>query len=89
MPTPLSQVATIRDARRPTGSQELYRVLAEDEPRNELIVRDTLDAIDEGRCPLVLTGRRDHLDGVVRGWAHAPDHRRLRVTRLGDAVARR
>ena len=44
------------------GIQELYRVLAEDEPRNELIVRDTLDAIDEGRCPLVLTGRRDHLD---------------------------
>ncbi len=44
------------------GIQELYRVLAQDGPRNERIVRDTLDAIDEGRCPLVLTGRRDHLD---------------------------
>ena len=44
------------------GIQALYRLLAEDEPRNEQIVRDTLDALAEGRCPLVLTGRRDHLE---------------------------
>lgn len=45
-----------------TGIQELYRLLAEDDSRNECIVLDTLDALAEGRCPLLLTGRRDHLN---------------------------
>lgn len=42
--------------------QEIYSVLAADENRTELIVSDTLAAIDRGRCPIVLTERREHLE---------------------------
>jgi superfamily II DNA or RNA helicase len=41
--------------------QELYALLARDDRRNELIVRDVQDALAEGRSPLLLTERRDHL----------------------------
>jgi superfamily II DNA or RNA helicase len=41
--------------------QEIYRALAQDEPRNRLIVQDVLQALQEGRSPILLTERRDHL----------------------------
>jgi superfamily II DNA or RNA helicase len=40
----------------------LYAALAQDEARNALIVEDVLTALDAGRCPIVLTERRDHLE---------------------------
>lgn len=41
---------------------ELYAALAADEVRNTLIFNDVLAALEAGRCPLVLTERRDHLE---------------------------
>ena len=42
--------------------QRIYRSLAGDKRRNDLIVNDIIGALDAGRSPLVLTERRDHLD---------------------------
>lgn len=42
--------------------QALYRELAENERRNQFICDDVLQAIRDGRSPLVLTERHDHLD---------------------------
>jgi len=44
------------------GIQEIYRQIAQDERRNRLILDDVLRALDEGRSPILLTERRDHLE---------------------------
>lgn len=43
---------------------ELYGALAADESRNALIFDDVLTALEEGRSPLILTERRDHLEAL-------------------------
>jgi superfamily II DNA or RNA helicase len=45
-----------------TGIQELYSMLAADESRNDLIVDDLVRLLGEGRSPILLTERRDHLE---------------------------
>lgn len=40
---------------------ELYQQLAEDEHRNQMILDDVIAALEEGRSPILLTERRDHL----------------------------
>jgi superfamily II DNA or RNA helicase len=40
----------------------IYSALAHDENRNALIFNDVLEALQAGRCPIVLTERRDHLE---------------------------
>lgn len=50
-----------RDVTR-VGIQDLYRALALDEQRNELIVNDVLNALEERRSPILLTERKDHLE---------------------------
>lgn len=42
--------------------QDLYRALADAETRNQRIVDDIVSALEEGRSPIVLTERKDHLD---------------------------
>jgi len=42
--------------------QALYRQLASDPARNDLILTDVIHAIDEGRSPILLTERKDHLE---------------------------
>jgi superfamily II DNA or RNA helicase len=42
--------------------QELYALLATDSGRNEMIVRDVALAVKNGRSPLVLSGRTEHVD---------------------------
>ncbi len=44
------------------GIQEIYGRLASDEARNTLILDDVIRALEDGRSPIVLTERRDHLD---------------------------
>ncbi len=44
------------------GIQELYRSLANDEARNARILDDVITAIHEGRSPILLTERKDHLE---------------------------
>jgi superfamily II DNA or RNA helicase len=50
---------------REAGIQELYAAMAADEPRNELILNDVIDALEQGRSPILLTERRDHLEYLV------------------------
>ena len=47
---------------RQTPIQDLYRALVADESRNQLIVNDVLNALEEGRSPILLTERTDHLE---------------------------
>ncbi|MCZ7564368.1 MAG: DEAD/DEAH box helicase [Burkholderiales bacterium] len=47
------------------GIQRLFRVLGQSNDRNMLIVRDIGRALAEGRHPLVLTERKDHLDQLA------------------------
>ena len=43
----------------------LYRQLVEDEGRNRRICNDVIQAVREGRSPLVLTERNEHLDALA------------------------
>jgi superfamily II DNA or RNA helicase len=55
---------------RAAGQQDdihtLYQSLANDTTRNELILNDVINTIAEGRSPILLTERRDHLEYFVR-----------------------
>jgi len=42
--------------------QELYAALAADDKRNRLILDDVIQALEQGRCPILLTERKDHLE---------------------------
>ena len=44
-----------------TTIQELYAALAADHKRNALILDDVIQSLEEGRSPIVLTERKDHL----------------------------
>jgi hypothetical protein len=44
----------------------IYSALGRDEARNSVIFDDVLTALEAGRCPLILTERRDHLE-TLRG----------------------
>lgn len=44
------------------GIQGIYAALAADEARNRLILDDVLHLLEEGRSPVLLTERRDHLE---------------------------
>ncbi len=55
------------------GIQEIYAALTEDERRNEMIFDDVLKALTEGRSPIILTERADHvkkLAGMLKGFAN-------------------
>jgi superfamily II DNA or RNA helicase len=54
--------------------QDIYRALGQDELRNGLIAADVADAIREGRSPLLLTGRTDHLQYFAEKLNSAADH---------------
>jgi superfamily II DNA or RNA helicase len=47
------------------GIQTLYAALAADERRNRLILDDVVQAIQEGRSPILLTERKDHLEHLA------------------------
>ena len=67
--------------------QRIYRALARDERRNALILNDVIGSLEDGRSPLVLTERRDHLDFLaerLRGFT-----RNLIVLRGGVSAKKR
>lgn len=75
------------------GIQEIYSALAIDDQRLDLIAADTLALLEDGRAPIVLTERRDHLDRLVeRLTAHVPElvalHGDVTPRRRRDALAR-
>jgi superfamily II DNA or RNA helicase len=45
-----------------TVIQDLYAKLARDEARNAMILDDVVRALEEGRSPILLTERKDHLE---------------------------
>jgi superfamily II DNA or RNA helicase len=47
------------------GIQDIYAALVNDERRTDLIVADVVCAIEDGRFPLLLTERTDHLQLVL------------------------
>jgi superfamily II DNA or RNA helicase len=42
--------------------QDIYASLVVDETRNKLILRDVIKSLEEGRSPILLTERREHLE---------------------------
>jgi superfamily II DNA or RNA helicase len=61
--------------------QELYSELIADEARNQLICDDVRAAVLQGRSPLVLTERKEHLDDLAKRLSNAVRH--LIVLRSG------
>jgi superfamily II DNA or RNA helicase/very-short-patch-repair endonuclease len=60
---------------------ELYEELIADEERNRLIHQDVIQTLREGRSPLVLTERNEHLDSLSKQLG--PEVRHLMVLRGG------
>jgi very-short-patch-repair endonuclease len=60
---------------------DLYRQLSADDERNRLICDEVVQAVREGRSPLVLTERNEHLDGLAVRLS--PSIRHLVVLRGG------
>ena len=76
--------------------QELYAALAADERRNRLILDDVIQALEEGRSPILLTERKDHLEyfadatGEVRAPPRrAPGRHGRQGAARGEGAARR
>lgn len=62
-PTAFQSANTDADQR--VQFQSLYRELIDDETRNRRICDDVVEAVRDGRSPLVLTERNDHLDRLA------------------------
>ncbi len=62
------------DADKRVQFQALYRELAASERRNRLVCDDILQAVRDGRSPLVLTERHDHLDKLVEALTSKVPH---------------
>jgi superfamily II DNA or RNA helicase len=54
--------------------QDIYAALVNDVPRNEMIANDIVRAIESGRCPLLLTGRTEHLQYFAAKLAGVAKH---------------
>src|SRR6266404_6320170 len=48
----------------PMSMPVIYSALGRDEARNAAIFDDVLTALEAGRCPLILTERRDHVEAL-------------------------
>jgi superfamily II DNA or RNA helicase/very-short-patch-repair endonuclease len=60
---------------------ELYKELIADEERDDLICQDVIQTLREGRSPMVLTERNEHLDTLAKKLG--PEVRHLVVLRGG------
>jgi superfamily II DNA or RNA helicase len=56
------------------GIQSLYAALARDEARNVLILNDIVRSLEEGRSPVLLTERKDHVEYFAARLAHVARH---------------
>ena len=54
--------------------QQLYEALWNNDKRNQMICADVVNALKEGRSPLVLTERREHLDRLAQLLSPAIPH---------------
>ena len=51
--------------------QTLYQELIDDQTRTRRICEDVVDSVRNGRSPLILTERNDHLDRFEQSWRRA------------------
>ncbi|MEZ6099949.1 MAG: DEAD/DEAH box helicase family protein [Pirellulaceae bacterium] len=63
-PTSFRPISEANDDQR-IQFQDLYRELIHDQDRNRMICEDVVRSIRDGRSPLVLTERRNHLDELA------------------------
>jgi hypothetical protein len=68
--------------------QEVYAALVEDGARNELILTDLVQSTADGRSPLLLTGRIDHLKYFEAGLAGKVNHLFVLKGRVGKKQRR-
>lgn len=68
-----------------TAFHGLYEELVASEGRNRMIGEDVLTAVEEGRSPLVLTERTDHLE-TIAGWLRT---RGANVTTLQGGMSKK
>jgi superfamily II DNA or RNA helicase len=54
--------------------QDIYAALVDNAPRNEMIAGDIVLAVESGRCPLLLTGRTEHLQYFAAKLAGVAQH---------------
>lgn len=54
--------------------QDIYAALVDDVSRNEMIANDIVRAVEAGRCPLLLTGRTEHLQFFAARLASVAKH---------------
>ena len=54
--------------------QDVYAALIVDVARNEMIANDMVKAVESGRCPLLLTGRTEHLRYFAERLAGVAQH---------------
>src|SRR5207249_7745116 len=54
--------------------QDIYAALVDNAPRNEMIAGDMVRAVESGRCPLLLTGRTEHLQYFAAKLAGVAKH---------------
>ena len=57
-----------------TSIQQIYAALTRDETRNVIIANDVIRALEEGRSPILLTERKDHLEYFVRRFERIARH---------------
>ena len=73
--------------------QDLYQELIADEDRNRIICDDVVQSVREGRSPLVLTERKEHLKTLAGVWNRACNTSSFctvaRASREARAVAER
>jgi len=67
--------------------QRVYKLLAADRDRNDIILTDIISALEEGRSPIVLTERKDHLDFLAERLCGFTPH--LVVLKGGSSAKQR
>jgi very-short-patch-repair endonuclease len=72
-PTDFRPLRTAAEDRR-TQFQELYSELIADQARNRLVCDEVLQVLGEGRSPLVLTERNEHLDSLAERLSTGVQH---------------
>jgi superfamily II DNA or RNA helicase len=71
-----------------TGIQGLYAALARDERRNSMILNDVVRALEEGRSPILLTERKDHVEYFANRLAGVARHLVILQGGMGAKVDR-
>jgi superfamily II DNA or RNA helicase len=89
--TAFTQPAELEGA--PLSMPAIYSALGRDEARNATIFDDVLTTLEAGRCPLILTERRDHVEVLRQRFERFTRnlvvlHGGLKATERRDALAR-